>query len=293
MFRRIMTVLLACLLLALPSAVTAEGETDPSEVTYLDLGNRYIDFNQILIMLEKYPKLEKVDMFATPVWAGQIEELTKRFPQIEFGWTIAFGDDHRVRTDATAFSTLHLSGSTVHNTREISLLRYCKNLKALDFGHNSVNDISWLSELTELRVLIIAINRVEDISPLANLKKLEYLEIFNNYIRDLSPLTGLTHLMDLNISYNLIEDYSPLYEMTSLKRLWMYNSKDRNGAEVPPEVLETLQEKLPDCQIDSRSMPTLGGWREHPHFDVIHEMFRSPDGYQPFEDSWPDEAESE
>ena len=288
MFRRIMTVLLACLL-ALPAAWTAAGEADPSEVTYLDLGNRYIDFSQILILLEKYPKLEKVDMFATPVWAGQIEELTKRFPQIEFGWTIAIGDDHRVRTDATAFSTLHLSGSAVHNTREISLLRYCKNLKALDFGHNSVNDISWLSGLTELRVLIIAINRVEDLSPLANLKKLEYLEIFNNYIKDLSPLTGLTHLMDLNISYNLIEDYSPLYEMTSLKRLWMYNSRDRNGAEVPPEVLETLHEKLPDCQIDSRSMPTLGGWREHPHFDVIHEMFRSPDGYQPFEDSWPEE----
>ena len=98
--------------------------------------------------------------------------------------------------------------------------------------------------------------------------------------------------MDLNISYNLIEDYSPLYEMTSLKRLWMYNSRDRNGAEVPPEVLETLHEKLPDCQIDSRSMPTLGGWREHPHFDVIHEMFRSPDGYQPFEDSWPEDAET-
>lgn len=293
MFRRIAVLLLACLLILPPGAAATEETTeDPSEVTYLDFGNRYIDYKKILARLEEYPNLKKADMFATPVWARQIEELTTRFPDIEFGWTIAFGDGHEVRTDATAFSTLHLSDSTVHYTKDLSLLRYCKNLKALDFGHNAVDDISWLSDLTDLRVLIIAINRIEDISPLANLKKLEYLEIFNNYIKDLSPLTGLTHLMDLNIAYNEIEDYSPLYGMTSLKRLWMYNSKDRNGTEVPPEVLETLKEKLPDCQIDSQSMPSLGGWREHPHFDVIHAMFRSR-VYQPFEDSWPDDAAEE
>ncbi len=292
MFARIAALLLACLLM-LPATGIPGGkaaEEDPSAVTYLDFGSKYIEYGRILSTLEKYPNLKKADMFATPVWASQIEELTARFPQVEFGWTIAFGDNHRVRTDATVFSTLHESGSTVHNTREISLLRYCKNLKALDFGHNSVNDISWLSELTDLRVLILAINRVEDISPLANLKKLEYLEIFNNAITDLSPLTGLTRLMDLNISYNMIEDYSPLYSMTSLKRLWLFNSRDKRGAEVPPDVIENLQEKLPDCQIDYKSKPTLGGWREHPHYDVIHEMFRSMKEYQPFEDSVPDGA---
>ena len=288
MCRRFLMLLLAFLLMFLPAAAEETAAEDPSSVTYLDLGNRYINYSDVLTILGRYPNLRKVDMFGTPVWAGQIEELTKKFPQVEFGWTIAFGDNHTVRTDATAFSTLHLSGSEVHYTRDLSLLRWCKNLKALDFGHNAVNDISWLSELTELRVLIIAINRIEDISPLANLKKLEYLEMFNNYITDLSPLAGLTHLMDLNIAYNKIEDYSPLYGMTSLKRLWLYNSVDRNGAEVPPEVIKALTESLPDCQIDDRSMPTLGGWREHPHFDVIHEMFRSPDGYQPFADSWPD-----
>ena len=81
--------------------------------------------------------------------------------------------------------------------------------------------------------------------------------------------------------------------MTSLRRLWLYNSVDRNGTEIPPEVMEALKEALPDCLIDDRSMPTLGGWREHPHFDVIHEMFRSPDGYQPFADSWPDNSEGD
>jgi len=277
---------------ALKAGRTSVGEAamaDPLTVTYLDFGTGYTDLNVIIKTLEKYPNLKKVDMFGTPVWRGHIEDLTSRFPGIEFGWTIRFGDGHSVRTDATAFSTLHFSDSTVHYTKDLSLLRYCKKLKALDFGHNAVDDISWLRDLPDLRVLIIAINRIKDISPLADLKNLEYLEIFNNYITDLSPLAGLTHLMDLNLSYNLVEDYSPLYGMTSLKRLWLYNSVDRRRTEVPPSVIETLREKLPDCQLDYTSEPTLGGWREHPHYDVIHAMFATPD-YQPFEDSWPVEA---
>ena len=275
---------------ALKAGRTSVGEAamaDPLTVTYLDFGTGYTDLNVIIKTLEKYPNLEKVDMFGTPVWGGHIEDLTARFPQIEFGWTIRFGDGHSVRTDATAFSTLHFSDSTVHYTKDISLLRYCKKLKALDFGHNAVDDISWLRDLPDLRILIIAINRIKDISPLADLKKLEYLEIFNNYITDLSPLAGLTHLMDLNLSYNLVEDFSPLYGMKSLKRLWLFNSVDRRRTEVPPSVLEALRENLPDCQIDATSEPTLGGWREHPHYDVIHAMFKTSD-YQPFEDSWPD-----
>ena len=139
-------------------------------------------------------------------------------------------------------------------------------------------------------MLIIAINRVEDISVLAQLEHLEYLEIFNNYITDISPLKHLTHLMDLNISYNNIEDLSPLYEMPWLKRLWLYRSKNRNGNKpVTDEEMALLRQYLPDCEIDAKSNPTAGTWRQHPHFDVIHAMFRSPDGYAPFADSWTDD----
>ena len=264
-------------------------EPDPALITYLDLGEKKMKLSEVEAILDRYPNLKKVDMFATPVNYRQVDELEARYPGVEFGWTLRIGDDHLVRTDATAFSTLHLSGSATHGTREISLFRYCKKLKALDFGHNGCDDVSWLSELKELRVLIIAINRVEDISALANLKKLEYLEIFNNYITDISPLKGLTHLMDLNISYNNIQDLSPLYEMPWLRRLWLYRCTDRNsGALLPQEVISTLKEKLPACEINYQSNPTAGTWRQHPHFDVIHAMFRS-DGYVPFADSFPEE----
>ena len=293
MIRRTAAALLALLLLMMSCVVYAEKgkETEDASITYLDLGNKWQQYSKIKEKLARYPNLQKVDMFGTPVNWKQVAELEKLYPDVEFGWTLKIGDDHLVRTDVTAFSTLHYSGAKVHGTKEISLLRYCKNLKALDFGHNAVDDLSWLEELPELRVLIIAINRVTDITPLASLTKLEYLEMFNNSITDLTPLKGLTHLMDLNIGFNKIQDFSPLYEMKWLKRLWLHKAENRNGKGngISQEVVDTLIQRLPDCQINYTSMPTLGGWREHPHFDVIHEMFRIPE-YIPFKDSFVDDG---
>ena len=279
---------LALMTLALTgTAAGAEGKDET--VTYLNLDGQRLNYEAVKDTLAKYPDLKKVDMFDLPIGRLQAEELEALYPGITFGWTLKIGTDHLVRTDATAFSTLHWSSSTPHPTQEISVLRYCKQLRALDFGHNGVDDISWLTELPDLRVLIIAVNRVTDITPLASLKQLEYLELFNNRITDLSPLSGLTHLMDLNISYNRISDYSPLYGMTWLKRLWLsQGNREENG--VPDEVIRTLQQNLPDCQIDWKSKPTLGGWREHPHYEVIKEMFNQKKGMQyiPFSDSYPD-----
>ena len=96
----------------------------------------------------------------------------------------------------------------------------------------------------------------------------------------------LPELEDLNISYNRISDYSPLYGMTWLKRLWLGKGNTEEG-EVPEETVRTLKKMLPECQIDWQSKPTLGGWREHPHYDVIREMFKGSE-YIPFSDSYPD-----
>ena len=287
--RRIAVILLALLLLV-PLWAGAEEQTEDREtVTYLNLDGKNLYYNRALAVLAKYPNLKKVDMYDIPVTYRQVEELVSLYPDVEFGWTLKI-KEHLVRTDATAFSTLHWSGDPVHSTKEMSVLRYCKQLKALDIGHNLVDDISWLEELPDLRFLIIAINRVSDISPLAKLTKLEYLEMFNNLVTDISPLKGLTHLMDLNIGYNHITDFSPLYEMTWLKRLWMSNAYEKKR-DVPEDVVRTLKEKLPDCEIDWQSKPTLGGWRDHPHHDTIKEMFDKKNmHYVPFSDSFPDDG---
>lgn len=291
--RRIAAAVMALLLMMSWTAIAEEKEADKASVTYLNLdqAGKKQYYKNIKPVLAEYPNLKKVDMFSIPVNRYQIEELVKLYPDVEFGWTIKLGDDHLVRTDATAFSTLHFSGAKVHGTKELSLLRYCKKLKALDIGHNAADDLSWLEELTDLRVLIIAINRVTDISPLASLKKLEYLEMFNNQVTDLTPLKSLTRLMDLNIGFNKIADFSPLYEMKWLQRLWVHKAENRNGKGngISQAVVDKLIKKLPECEINYTSMPTLGGWREHPHYFVIKEMFAGSE-YIPFTDSFSDDG---
>lgn len=233
--------------------------------------------------LEAHPRLERVDMFATPVGRSEIAELEKRFPKITFGWTIQFAE-HTVRTDATAFSTLHTGGSPAHGDSSFSLLKYCTQLRALDIGHNHVSDLSFLYSLPELRVLIIACNQVRDISPIASLKHLEYLEMFTNWVEDLSPLAELPYLSHLNICHNNIKDYTPLYQLP-LKRLWMYRSNGR--AKTPPpgeDVMEPLRGALAGCVIDTRSQPSEGGWREGIWYETFYRYFRSGE-YVPFPDS--------
>ena len=283
MIRKRVLCLALCLLLA---AGCAAAEKDPASVPELKLWEK-MRFDDVKELLSQYPNLKKAEMYATHLSASQADELAALFPQVEFGWTLKIGSDHLVRTDAEAFSTRHRSGSPGHSAKELSVLRYCKKLKALDIGHNNADDIAWIAELKDLRVLIIAINKITDLSPLAGLEKLEYLEVFSNRVTDISPLKGLTRLMDLNIGYNRIEDFTPLYGMTQLKRLWLFRSANRGIPGVPKDVTETLKEKLPQTQINWKAEPTLGGWREHPHYDVIKEMFQGT-YYIPFSDSFPD-----
>ena len=243
------------------------------------------DFESFYQFLEKFSDLTRVDMFETTVRSTQINEMTRRFPQIEFGWTMQFAE-HIVRTDCTAFSTLHYSNASTHGDADISLVRYCHNLKALDIGHNAVTDLSFLYDLPELRVLIIACNQVEDITPIASLKHLEYLEMFTNKVRDISALTGLEHLMDLNIAYNYIADISPILTLSSLKRLWSCRSVNRgSNVSLSYAQIDQIKEAIPGIELNNLSNPTGGTWREHPHFDVIHSMFRTTI-YEPFEDSF-------
>lgn len=284
--RMLLGVLWLLLAAMLISFAQAEGE----EALYVDLGDTVVeDWDAFYAYLDENRGLTRVDMYATPVGRTRIEELDERYPHIEFGWTMEVGD-HLVRTDAACFSTLHYSGDTSHPTREIALLRFCKNLRALDIGHNRVDDLSFLYELPELRVLIVACNRIEDITPIASLRHLEYLEMFSNYVTDLSPLADLPYLAHLNIGYNNISDLSPLYQMPQLKRLWMKKCHSRAAApELSGEVIAKLQSALGDCVIDTRHNPSEGGWRECAEFDTFHEYFRTG-RYVPFptspEENW-------
>ena len=297
MRRKLLTLLLFTLFLFLvcltaqAEKATFGGVSFSTDSEAIDLGSVQVtDYKAFCAFLDAFEHLQKVDMFETKIYRDNIEMLAARYPDIEFGWTMCFAE-HEIRTDVTAYSTLHMSNAKTHGNADIALIRFCRHLKALDIGHNAVSDLSFLYDLPELRVLIIACNKVEDITPVGSLKNLEYLEMFTNNIRDISPLNGLEHLMDLNICYNYISDISPLYTLKSLKRLWTCLAVNRGmGKSLTQTQINELKAAFPNLELNNTSSPTGGTWREHSHFETFHTFFRTG-VYEPFEDSFPDEGE--
>lgn len=262
---------------AAAESITGCGITVERNATRIDFGSTKVrDIEELTALLNDLPDVVQVDMYESRLSNEDMDLLKNRYPQISFGWTVRVGN-HTLRTDATAFSTLHSPGrDTEHRTRDFYGLKFCTELKALDLGHNAITDISFLRDLPNLKVLILACNDIEDISVLAELSQLEYLELFTNQFTDITPLADLTNLIDLNLSNNDITDLTPLYGLTSLERfrLCMDGYLTENQR-------KELEERLPDCEIGWKEHPTGEGWREHPRYDVIYRIFHTG-VYEPF-----------
>lgn len=277
------------LMMLLPAARAADyyGVTvKDTDTTVRFPGLTEADPQVILDMLSKHPNINKVELFDAKLSNRQMLDLFYARRDVDFGFTIRW-EDHVVRTDATAFSTLHSKYKPTHDTEQISMLRMCRHLEALDFGHNAVDNIDFLYDLPKLKILIIALNRIEDITPVGSLKDLEYLEMFRNRIRDLSPLVGLSKLKDLNIGYNAIRDLSPLMQMPQLERLWMFAYDYVQKDTLSKEFKQQLKTALPNCQFNFTHAPTLEGWREHPRYFVLADIFKTG-VYRPFEEGTTD-----
>ena len=301
--KRLMIVLLAAMLAVMPvladdaQYVSFKGQKFSVDAEYINLGKTRVkseDMAEFMAFLKKMPSLKKVDMFEQPIGRTRRETLQEAFPDIEFGMTMIIGGEHYLRTDATAFSTLHgFPGQIWHKSDDFSALKYCKNLYALDLGHNYIDDLSFLYDLPKLRVLILAKNEITDISAIGSLKDLEYLEIFGNDVSDISVLATLPHLADLNITRNRVADLSPLKDIRSLQRAWVCRSDKYNlHPEENARVIAELRQAYPKAEIDDVSEGTDGTWRKHPHYFTIQRMFETG-VYEPFEDlvfdeyTWP------
>ena len=220
--------------------------------------------------------LERVFLFDSELPTADMEWLFDRYyPRIFFGFTLHIGP-HTIRTDQTAFSTLHYSSPTKedprHTSEELYPLRMCRRLKALDLGHNYLTDLNFLYYMPEMEVLIISPNYgLTDISPIAACENLVYLECFNTPITDLTPLQGLTKLRDLNLTRDgQVTDLSPLYDLPNLERVW-WGPMDK----VPGDQKKIMRQKHPGCKFVMVYDPTDGGWRRHPHFNELHAFFRT------------------
>lgn len=263
-----------------------------SEDTVMDLDTPKGEskLSQIALALDALPNIKKVIMNKySPSLEGINNYLLTPYPDVEFSWTlnwlICSGRRVKLRSDATAFSTGKGRQDPRYTAPQIwERLQYFPDLVAIDVGHNNVSDLSFLTNFPGLKRLICIDSRkpVTDISPLAELKDLEYIELFMQEITDLSPLADHTKLLDLNLATNNVTDLSPLYSCVNLQRLWISSNPN-----LTVEEIEEFQRHVPGCQVVytlRKGDETGGGWREHPHYDVIYKSFQD-NVYYPFEDS--------
>lgn len=285
--------------------------TCAADAEEIDLGDMALPdtdeaYRALADFLHRLPALKKADMFSTDIKQARVEALAADFPQIRFGWTIVIPcknknnparNLHRLRTDATAFSTCHNISATSHDEHVWEMLKYCPDLMALDLGHNStIRDISFLNYVPKLRVLIFSFNKNNrgpegpplDITPIGNMKDLEYLEICKSNIADISPLANCTKLVDLNLGTNHISDLTPLYGLKSLRRLFIRGCNSYGGRPFPEAETEELRRHIPDCDVNNDTVNLGGSWRKHPHYDTLCSIFSyqtdKPQAYEPFDD---------
>lgn len=251
--------------------VTLYDVTFPGDATTIDFGETtFRDVSQLHEGLSLFPQLEYALMYESNISREDMNALAEAYPDLRWGWTLKLGS-HKIRTDITAFSSLHSYDTTRYNSTYYSLLKYCWQLEALDLGHNVLSTIEFVGELPNLKVLILADNHISDITPLKKLKKLEYVELFMNRITDITPLEGMENLLDLNLCHNpRLQNIDPVLTMPKLERLWVSDCK------LSKDYQTQLSQQLPDTKIVySARGSTAAGWREHPRYDVIYEMFHS------------------
>ncbi len=279
-----MAVLCLCMTgIAMADTFEAYGMEMSEDTISLELGKTQItDFEEFISILRRMPKLRAVNMYNTKMEVEMMDRLTELFPDIQFGWTLRVAK-YRVRSDATAFSTLRQPDEKPrYKSASYEPLRFCWQIHGVDLGHSSIESLEFLKPLTQLHYLILADNKVTDISVLGELKELEYIELFMNDITDVTPLQNLPHLIDLNLSRTRIDDLSQLYPMKQLKRLWI----SRIGRAISEEEKAALMEALPNTEIHFTANCTAEGWRKHPRFKKVQNSFRAYTGmvFLPFTD---------
>jgi len=262
--------------------------TISSEDTVMDLDTPKGEskLSAIAAALDALPNIEKVIMNKyRPSRDGMANYLLKKYPDVEFSWTldwlICSGRRVRLRSDATAFSTGKGRQDPRYTSKQIwEYLQYFPELVAIDVGHNNVSDLTFLTNFPGLKRLICVDSKkpITDLSPLKELYELEYIELFMQDITDISALANHTKLLDLNLCHNDVTDLSPLYTCTSLERLHIsYNPR------LTAEEVAKLQEKLPNCVIETETYQSTGaGWREHDRYFTLIESFEN-NTYIPFE----------
>lgn len=269
----------ACPGASLEGSIFLFGKSFPTDSEELDFSGTRITVEETAVfdrLITAMPGLKKVIMSDCGISDEEMDALDLSHEDVRFVWTVHF-KVYDVRTDADRFCVSDLPWNEFvawpMTDQDFAPIKYCRDLEALDLGHENVSDLSFLYNMPKMKYLIVAIvhNKL-DLTPIASLQELYYLEVFHNEIDDLSPLTECKALRHLNIG-NCSGDFSldPLYEMTWLDRLWFPMNH------LSDEEKDRLTSALPDTDVYLGMDDEVGGgWRKSEVYDEMHAALFKP-----------------
>lgn len=239
------------------------GYTTKSFGVSFSLADEVVSFNgknlkrrieELKLLLPYLRNVKRVDMENCGIDNETMAALRDEFPQPKLVWRVKVGA-YTVRTDARMIKFSAGGGKALHD-KDTENLKYCRDVRYLDLGHNEFKHIDFVANMPELEVCIIAVGYMTSLEGIQNCPKLEYAEFLSGLISDVSPLAACTELVHLNLVYNRIKDITPLYGLTKLERLWI----SRN--DIPADQVAKFKELVPNCQVNTTVQnPTRGGWR--------------------------------
>ena len=239
------------------------GYTTKSFGVSFSLADEVVSFNgknlkrrieELKLLLPYLRNVKRVDMENCGIDNETMAALRDQFPQPKLVWRVKVGA-YTVRTDARMIKFSAGGGKALHD-KDTENLKYCRDVRYLDLGHNEFKHIDFVANMPELEVCIIAVGYMTSLEGIQNCPKLEYAEFLSGLISDVSPLASCTELVHLNLVYNRIKDITPLYGLTKLERLWI----SRN--DIPADQVAKFKELVPNCQVNTTVQnPTRGGWR--------------------------------
>ena len=251
---------------------------DPA-ASELDLSGTDLSGVNMGRLLKYLPELRKLTLLDCGLSNDDCARLQDENPGVKIIWEIVLSN-WTVRTDAVAFSTMKSCDQEFFlDNSEAYYLRYCRDLVALDLGHNYVSDLSFLEYMPELKILILVDNvrgvvngrltHLTDLSELRYVPKLRYLEIFANNVSDFEFMEYLPELEDLNISYNSVSSIEHMQNLPKLERLWMEHTY------ISAADTAYLRQLYPNAKIVSVGEGSVDqGWRSGAHYNAMRRMFR-------------------
>ena len=217
----------------------------------IDLRKKIEDLEKLLPYMRK---VKRLDMENCCIGNETMAALRDEFPQPKIVWSVTIGGYNPIRTDSIMIKFSAAGRRTLHN-KDVKNLKYCRDLKYIDLGHNKLTKMDFVQYMPDLEVFIM-FNPVTSLDGIENCKKLEYFECFSCMVSDLTPLASCTELKHLNLCYNHITDITPLYGLTKLERLWISRNK------IPQEQIEEFKRLVPNCVVNTTTHnPTGEGWR--------------------------------